>query len=196
MLSIQIDSNFASCSLLMNMDTYSTPTIILTQWEHYGGTIWRDQFLCEDAQRKGWLHNLLASSIFRTKPRCPLEDTAHHFSCRRGELVKCCLVLLKVSFTYKMYAPGRVPNGLNAQHKQILPTHTHTHISLISQETPLYLATADCELLSNAGFHWEVLWSHISIAVVSVAEVMGQSLSQLQSKTLKETLESLWRVWH
>lgn len=73
----------------------------------------------------------------------------------------------------------RAPNELSAQpdspHRR---THTHTHIPPISQETPLYLATADCELLSNAGFHWQVLRSHISVAVASVAEVMGQSASE------------------
>ena len=96
-----------------------------------------------------------------------------------------------------------VPRGMEgflmgSMHKQILHilTHTHTHIALISQETPLYLATADCELLSNAGFHWEVLWSHISIAVVSVAEVMGQSCRSRAAKNFDGGVWwSLWCLW-
>lgn len=51
--------------------------------------------------------------------------------------------------------------------------HHEPHISLISQETPLDLATADCELLSNADFRCKVL-SLISAAVVSVVGVMKQ----------------------
>lgn len=76
---------------------------------------------------------------------------------------------------------------MGSMHKQIL--HIHTHISLISQETPLYLATADCELLGNAGFHWEVLWSHISIAVASVAEVMGQSCRSYRAELWRRRLK-------
>lgn len=60
------------------------------------------------------------------------------------------------------------PKG--SMHKQIL--HIHTPLSS-TRKTPLYLATPECQLLSNAGFHWQVLW--ISIAVVSVAKVMRQS---------------------
>lgn len=121
----------------------------------------RSIFLSESGERKkrltsqsGCLVNIQNKPVYL--PRYPLVDTVHHFSCRRSQLVNCCLVLLEVSFTYEMYAPWRLPNGLNAQ-TDSPHTHTQTHISLISQETPLYLATADCELLSNAGFHWEVL---------------------------------------
>lgn len=48
-------------------------------------------------------------------------------------------------------------------HSSIFPHQPGKHPSISS--------TADCELLSNAGFRWQALWSRISIALVS--EVMG-----------------------
>lgn len=150
MLSIQIGSNFVSRSQLMNMDTYNTPTIIMTQWGRLGGTIWRDQFVWESGERKGWLHDPAASSIFRTKPlylpRCPLVDAAHCFSCRRKSARK----LLPPAFRSEFYIWNVCAEGgggflMGSVHKQIFHTHTHTSLSSARKHPCILpLRTASC----------------------------------------------------
>lgn len=85
--------------------------------------------------------------------------------------------------------------GLEAKMQKHKSPHTHKHLSHQPGKHPSIFSTADCELLSNAGFHWQVLWSRISIALVSVAEVMGQSCLSRAAKLWREAFESatLWR---
>lgn len=61
--------------------------------------------------------------------------------------------------SFQEFLACRVSQLMGSMHKQILHTHTHTcarkhtHIYTSSSwKTPLYLGTADCELLSNKGF--------------------------------------------
>lgn len=112
--------------------------------------------------KKAWFHDPLHSSIF--KPTAVYCSASVQLQIQAGcQQLLLCSQVLHVKCVYK--------GGFLL--KQFI--YTHTHAFLISQETPLYLATADSELLSNTEFHWELLWSRISVAVASAAEVMGQS---------------------
>ena len=159
--------------VLMNMDAYST----IHQFLYWHNGVSKEELYGEI--------NFYARVA---KQRADFMIWFLHYRPRRPHVA---VELLHVSFTYVMCAS--LPNELNAA---TAPPHTHkTHISLISQETPLYLATADCELLSNAGFHWEVLWSHISIAVLSVAEVMKRSRRSHTAELWKSAMSLPFFIW-
>lgn len=127
MPSIQIGSNFVSYSLaLMNMDTYTTPAIILTQWGHL---IWGSIFFCEVGKRKKGKKKKADFTIRL------LVNTRNRIEMSPGGCGASSQVQMQ-SFRSEFYTRNACSGGflMSSVHNQILhiDAHTHTHTSLSS----------------------------------------------------------------